>query len=61
MSTLTLTIENPVDDRDFVEIPMSGTTRELAQIQGEGSSPEPIGPVVTTADDIRNSHPLRRA
>jgi hypothetical protein len=25
-----LRIENPADDRDFVEIPMRGTTRELA-------------------------------
>jgi hypothetical protein len=30
------------DDRDFVEIQMRGTTRELAQIQGEGSSPKPM-------------------
>jgi hypothetical protein len=27
------------DDRDFVEIPMRGTTRELAEIQGEDLSP----------------------
>jgi hypothetical protein len=30
------------DDRDFIEIPMRGTTSELAEIQGEGSSPEPM-------------------
>jgi hypothetical protein len=43
MSTLTVQNRKPGrDDRDFVEIQMRGTTRELAQIQGEGSSPKPM-------------------
>ena len=43
MSTLRAQNRKPGrDDRDFVEIQMRGTTRELAQIQGEGSSPKPM-------------------
>ena len=43
MSTLKAQNRKPGrDDRDFVEIPMRGTARELASIQGEGSSPEPM-------------------
>ena len=101
MSTLRAQNRKPGrDDRDFVEIQMRGTTRELAQIQGEGSSPKPMETtiesrvrspnaryqvsllhnsgknqhtnvkelskynpllLVTTVDDIRNSHRLRRA